>query len=34
MEDSLSMEENIYVLITLLYGYEKIHRKIDSIVVH
>jgi hypothetical protein len=34
MEDCLSMEENIYVLITLLFGYEKIYEKIGKACVH
>lgn len=34
MEDSLTMEENIYVLIVLLTGYEKIYKKIGRACVH
>jgi len=34
MEDSLSMEEIIYVLITLLFGYEEIYKKMSQACVH
>lgn len=34
MEDSLTMEENIYVLTALLFGYEKIYKKLGKACVH
>lgn len=34
MEDSLTIEENIYVLNALLLGYEKIYSKFSQACVH